>query len=170
MARQRDRPHTPGKSLTPPSGVGAGGAYEAPGAQPEDMPSSERAGFETMFASGPLPMPAILAGYKQVTPGLEQEIVRWAASNGEHRREMDREGLAITKENLRKEFRTQWAGMSLGFVLALGVLALAGYALSLGRDMTAVALILGELVALVTAFVYGTKQRQRERESDDDHA
>lgn len=167
MVSRRDRPRTAGKSLTPPGGVGPVPESETPRVETGDVPTGTRASFEAMYSSGPLPLPAVLAGYKQVTPGLEQEIVQWAAANGEHRREMDRESFSLTRESIRKEFRTEWVGMGLGFVLAVGVLALAGYALSIGQDATAVALIVAELVALVTTFVYGTKHRRQEVDDDD---
>lgn len=99
--------------------------------------------------SGPIPLPTLLAGYKEVAPGSEREIIEWAAKDGEHRRYCDREELSITRFAIQQDTGTQRLGMVLSFVLALVFAGVGVYAIYLGRELAGGGIVLAALASLV---------------------
>lgn len=102
--------------------------------------------------SGPLPSPLTLKEFEETLPGAAERIfAEWEAET-RHRHETERK---ILQADVRAEARGQW----LGFVLALIFLGAAVYLIEAGHGATGVAVVVGELVALVTVFILGRWRR-----------
>ncbi|BCT76941.1 hypothetical protein SCMU_27830 [Sinomonas cyclohexanicum] len=106
--------------------------------------------------SGPLPSAADLAAYKAIDPELPREILEMAKREQSHRHQMDRdelrEGVSVTKR-----------GQSLGFWIAVVVMAVAVVLGLAGQPWVAGLLGTVDLVALVTVFVLGRSERKPEQ-------
>ena len=105
---------------------------------------------------GPLPIPQHLQQYEQVLPGAAERILAMAESQKEHRQDLER--LAV-----RTGARDSLLGLIFGFLI--GVLGICGGVfLGYHGQMGGLWLSGGSLVSLVGVFVWGSRQRRRERE------
>ncbi|MBC6995544.1 DUF2335 domain-containing protein [Neolewinella lacunae] len=128
----------------------------------ETMPVEERAvveryldNFRIQLRSGPLPDPATLKEYQEVSPDLVPWILKQAENQSDHRMAMERKEL--NGHNFRGWFYV--------VVAALVVLALAGagtYLAILGKETVAVTIFATTLVGLAGAFLANRSLRKRE--------
>ena len=107
--------------------------------------------------SGPIPPPAILREIDQIVPGAANRLVLMAEKQQEHRHD-------IEKIAVRSGARDSIAGILAAALISVGFLLLAGYAIKLGYTSTSIVLGAIDIVALASAFIYGTKSRRQERE------
>lgn len=113
--------------------------------------------------SGPYPPPEMLEAYDRVLPGLADRIVRQGESQTAHRQQIERDLLAIEREDQR-EFRGQSRlGLLLGFGVAIFGMLAAIAVTAIGHPVVGGVAFISDLGLLAGVFVYGS----RRRESDD---
>ena len=116
--------------------------------------------------SGPLPDPATLAGYNNVTPGLAERIVRMAETEAAHRREI--EVAIIHIESDEHQHRRRIEGRGQLCALAVAMAALIGGVVCIIADHAISGSLLtgGTVVSLVSLFIYGQKRQKKQDASD----
>jgi uncharacterized membrane protein len=107
--------------------------------------------------SGHIPPPAVLKEFDQIVPGAANRIIVMAEKQQEHRHDLER--VAV-----RSGSRDSIAGVGAATLISVGFLSLAGYAIKLGYTGTGVILGAIDIVALASAFIYGTNSQRQERE------
>jgi uncharacterized membrane protein len=120
-----------------------------------EIRSTTIARFEAEFFEGPLPHPGILAEYDRICPGAASRILAMAESQSQHRQELER---LVVLSNCRSQDR----GPILGFLLAAGAIALGGFLILHGREVSGLVALIGALVAVVVPFLYGKRVQQKE--------
>ena len=109
--------------------------------------------------SGPLAHPRIVAGYERFAPGSADRILVLVEKQLDHRlKQEDRGQLAAIERDKR--------AMNRGFVLALALMLLSGFALYLGADLVGFGFVATSVVSLAGVFLYShrsTRQELREK-------
>ena len=125
----------------------------------EEIGSQIIAQFQTLSRSfsGPLPHPEILKGYNDIDPGLVERVFQMAEADGRHERKMEWEGL-------KRANREVHVGQILGFVLGAFVVACGTYAAVQGHTVSGSIIGSGGVVGIVAAFIYGSRQSNKEPE------
>jgi uncharacterized membrane protein len=107
---------------------------------------------------GPLPHPDILLKYDQIVPRAAERIICMAENQAKHRQ-------ALEKAVIESDIRDSRTGLIFGFIIGLvaiisgAICIISGYSIAGG-------LLGGSAVpALTGVFVYGSRQRRKERES-----
>jgi uncharacterized membrane protein len=108
--------------------------------------------------TGPIPPPAVLAGYEQVLPGAANRIITMAERQSEHRQSLEQQ---VVTANIRHAEIGLWLGATVAIILAAAavLVTLAGYP-ETGAVIGAV-----DIVGVVTVFVL--RQRAQDRELQD---
>jgi len=106
--------------------------------------------------SGPVPHPTILAGLDKVVPGAAEKVIDQFVAQGDHRRDL--ESRYLKHENLRSILGVVFAGL-----IVLVALAIGGFLAWSGKPLIGALFSGVPLGTVVSAFIYGTKSRQRER-------
>lgn len=119
--------------------------------------STTIAHIEAEFFEGPLPHPGTLAEYDRICPGAASRILAMAESQSQHRQELER---LVVLSNCRSQDR----GPILGFLLATGAIALGGFLILHGKEVSGLVALIGALVAVVVPFLYGKRVQQKELE------
>ncbi|HEY3570066.1 MAG TPA: DUF2335 domain-containing protein [Thermoanaerobaculia bacterium] len=122
--------------------------------------STTIARFETEFFEGPLPHPGILAEYDRICPGAASRILAMAESQSQHRQELEK---LVVLSNCRSQDR----GPILGFLLAAGAIAVGGFLILHGKEVSGLVALTGALVAVVVPFLYGKRVQRKEREIEE---
>lgn len=107
--------------------------------------------------SGPVPPPELLLAYDELDPGRGGKILQLAEDQTRHR--MRLEDRVITSDIVRS-----WAGLVLGFVFGLLILAAGSALIYGGHDWAGAGIITGTLVTGAGVFVYGRSSQAAERE------
>ncbi len=94
--------------------------------------------------SGPIPPPGLLHDYEQVLPGIADRIVAMAEYEQKHR--------------IYYETRGIW----MAFVLALALILLSAYVVSLGYALASVAVVGTAITSIAGAFIYSDRSRRKE--------
>lgn len=138
-----------------------------PASSPEPSNSGNRGAVvrrtQAFAWTGPLPPPDILKEYDHLVPGAAERILTMAERQSEHRR-------SIEKVVINSGARNQNLGVVFGFIIALVVLVLAGYALYEGRSQTGTAIVVVTILSLAGVFVTGkylTAHERAERDNSD---
>lgn len=140
-------------NLSQPPPVGP--TPSAPRTPASSPPPHTLSSVRSELFSGPLPPPDVLEKYNRVLPGLAERIVALTENQSRHRQNLEK---TVTAARLRSET----LGQMFAFILALVALAGSFWLISLGYSTTGLAVILGEIAALVGAFVYGRRSQQKE--------
>jgi len=111
----------------------------------------------TEIFSGPLPAPKTLKEYDQIMPGLANRIVTMAENQSAHRQQL--ENIVI-----RSDRRNSLLGLVIGGIVALSVLVVGAYLITIGEHYAGTFLCTTDLISLAGIFVYGNKKRAQERE------
>jgi len=107
------------------------------------------------YFQGPLPRPATLKEYEDILSGSADRIITMAEKQQQHRMEMEH---AVIHSDIVMER----LGLATGFILAV-ILAIGGiWLVSEGKELTGLIVLVGEIAALVGAFLFGQRRRQRE--------
>jgi uncharacterized membrane protein len=109
-----------------------------------------------MSYQGPIAHPDILQGYEDIVPGSAAQIIDLFDAQSRHR--MDLESRTLARDNTRS-----WAGLFLGFVVAITVIVGGVVAVLYGHDTAGAALVTTSLASLVSVFVYGSRGQRLER-------
>jgi uncharacterized membrane protein len=124
---------------------------------------------------GPLPPPAFLRGYEELSPGAATEIISWVKDESQHRRnlelaELDHRRTLETEESrhrMRLETRAMDlgekalnsgiaranAGMYLAWPLVIGIVAAGTYLIVQGHDTAGTFLVESALLIVVGAYI-----------------
>ena len=130
--------------------------------QPQESPKAiVHTVFEIFQAhySGPLPPPGILEKYNSAVPDGADRIIKMAEEEGNHRRAQ--EAKAVSRES-----RNSLLGIISAFILGMTSVIGGGYVVIQGHPWPGSLLSSVGLVGLVSVFIYGTKERRREREKE----
>lgn len=117
------------------------------------MVSASRA--EMSSYSGPVPPPAIAQGWDAIVPGAANRMLTMAENQSNHRISIEAK---VVESNITNEKR----GQNYAFVLAVLVIVGAFYLLATNHDITGFGTLLTGVGSLVTLFVVGKKQGQKE--------
>ena len=107
--------------------------------------------------SGPLPPPSVLEHYNNIHPSAAKRIIIMAEKQAAHRQKLETKALdSGSRDSL----------LGLIFGLIIGLAAIGGGVLGMIKGAETGGGILSGLglVSLVGVFVYGTRQRQKERQ------
>ena len=108
--------------------------------------------------SGPLPPPQILSQYNEAVPNGAERIMAMAEKQSEHRREL--EAKVITTDS-----RNSLCGIIAAFVLGMTTVIVGGIAVVEGHSIPGAFLGSAGLGGIVYSFIYGTRERRKEREA-----
>jgi uncharacterized membrane protein len=107
---------------------------------------------------GPIPLPAHLEHYEKILPGAAERILAMAERQSAHRQKIEDKVITSDVKNSSR-------GLTYGFIICL-VAIVGGFTLIyLGKSIEGSVIGGTALVGLVTAFIYGSNQRRKERES-----
>jgi uncharacterized membrane protein len=108
--------------------------------------------------SGPLPPPNILAQYDQIVPGAGERIISMAENQASHRQDIEKK---VIESDIKHAGRGLHYGLIIGLVSVIGGVICIMYGHEVGGS------IVGGtgLTGLVGVFVYGSRQRRKEREA-----
>lgn len=105
---------------------------------------------------GPLPKPSDLHEYDVVVPGAAERIIKMAEEQAKHRQDLER-------SVIQSDIRDGRTGLFLGFII--GIVAILGGAYCIAQGHSIAGGILGgsAVPGLTAVFVYGSRQRTKER-------
>lgn len=108
--------------------------------------------------SGPLPAPEDLERYDAIVPGMGERLLAKFEKQADHRMALERH--VITWDVYRAN-----GGLIFGFVFGVTVLAAAVYLIMNGHEGVGVGLIIADFLTYGGAFIVGSVNRRRERET-----
>jgi len=125
---------------------------------PKKQHQMTQAVVQSQHFSGPLPHPAILEQFNKIVPGAAERIILMAENQAKHRQELE-------KIVIQSDIRDGRLGLHYGLVI--GVVGIIGATICIMGGHTAGGSILGgsSIASLAGAFIYGSRQRQNERET-----
>ena len=108
--------------------------------------------------SGPLPPPSMLSQYNQIVPGAAERIIAMAERQAQHRQNIENKVIDSDIGNSR---------LGLHYGLIIGLAAVIGGTICILSGHEIAGSIIGGtgLTGLVGVFVYGSRQRRKEREA-----
>jgi len=107
--------------------------------------------------SAPLPPPEVLAEFNNAVPGAADRILQMAESQSSHRQKQENR---VILSNVIQSY----LGMIFAFILGTGAICGGIFLIYNNKDSSGLALIIADLVALVSAFIWGRKQQRKERD------
>lgn len=111
---------------------------------------------------GPLPPPDDLKAYNEIVPDAAERMLAMAEKQAHHRQEMERRQLELDRLGTLTSLRHERWGLVCGTVCVLALIAAALWIAWLGNTNAAAILGTGTLAGVATAFVVGTRARQRQ--------
>lgn len=125
----------------------------------QQKPSEKVSAFaiRTEYFEGPLPDPETLAKYEDICTGAASRILAMAEAQSQHRQDLERQ---VVASNCRSQDR----GPIFGFLIAALVVAIGGYLLYQGRELSGLTALIVALASIVIPFVVGKAARQKELE------
>lgn len=121
----------------------------------EDQPTISELRAFASFWSAPLPRPEVLAKYNAAFPGCAERIVAMAEQQSAHRQK-------IESEVISGNVYSQKTGLWLGFILALIVISSGAWLVYNGRVEWGAGFISVPLIALISVFVLGKRDQNRQ--------
>lgn len=112
--------------------------------------------------AGPLPSPATLERYGHALPGGAERIVCWVEQQSVHRQ-------GIEKSRIDADIKNEARGQYFAFLVTLAALLCGTLLIWNDKDVSGLAIVLGELVLISGVFVYnrvaqGKELRRKEKE------
>lgn len=107
---------------------------------------------------GPLPPPELFEGYDNILPGAAERILSMAEKQSSHRQDLE---LKVIKAGARDSL----IGLIFAFILGFFTIGGGIYCIIKGQSTGGTIIGGAGLVSLVGVFVYGSRQRRKERES-----
>ncbi len=95
------------------------------------------------YYSGPLPPPELMRGYEDVLEGSADRI------------------LATMEREQKQRARYETLGLLLAFAVAMSLVALSAYALSLGSVAASIGVIVAGIASTAGTFIYGNRTRRQ---------
>lgn len=113
---------------------------------------------QTMIHQGPIPDPMTLRGYEDICPGAADRILKMAENQSSHRQDME-------KSVISTRSRDSLLGIIAGFLIATSGVICGTVIIVKGYELTGFVISGGTLTAIVSSFIYGTRQNKEERAS-----
>ncbi len=104
---------------------------------------------------GPIPPPELLREYNDIVPDGADRIMKMAESQSQHRIEL--ESIVIKGDDRR----ANW-GLGTGFTIGVVIIVLSFVLIMFGHDIPGTILGGVDLVSLVSLFIYGRSERNKE--------
>lgn len=108
--------------------------------------------------AGPLPPPLYLDKYEQILPGAADRIITMAECQSKHRQE-------IENKVISSDVRNSQLGLIFAFILGLAGLGSGFYLIYSGKIIEGSIFGGITIVSLTSTFIYGSRQRRKEREA-----
>ncbi len=121
---------------------------------PSQKSSSAIVGVAATF-SGPIPSPGILKQYNEIVPGAAERILKMAEEQSAHRRQLETKAVDSMSLNAM-------LGTAAGLLIALAFAAVAAYCIYKGANLTGLAMVIGDIAALLLAYLNGKKSTDRD--------
>lgn len=109
------------------------------------------------FFSGPLPHPTDLEHYNRIIPGAAERILTMAENQSKHRQ-------GLEAQVIKSDIANSKLGLIFGFIVGLGGIISGALIIIFSGQIVGGFISFTSLAALVGVFVYGSKQRRKERE------
>lgn len=156
-AKSSGKANNPPKSKKPPTERGRARSELDDGAVAAAA-KSQQIILSSQTYSGPLPHPSILDGYEKVVPGSARTIIDQFVAQSQHRMAM--EARVIKGDAFRATIGVWMAG-------AISLLSIAAGCFLVWQGKELVGSLFGgiPLGTIVFAFIYGTRSRQKERQT-----
>ncbi len=113
--------------------------------------------FEGRFFSGPLPPSDELKKYAEISPQFPDRIFSMAEKEQEHRHRLE-------ERRLGAQIRITGAGQVFGFLLAVGIIGLAGALLFYDKKIEGLISLAAGLGTLIGPFIYRARRERRQTE------
>lgn len=123
---------------------------------PQEQATVLAASYSASSFSGPLPDPGTLEKYDQLVPGAAQLLFDLFAEQSRHRHVLENR---VTISDGKRS----WVGLLSANLVAFAHLAAGAGLVYAGHDEAGGAIATVSVVGLVTAFIYGTNARKKER-------
>ena len=107
---------------------------------------------------GPLPSPEILIRYNEAVPDAANRVIVMAENQAAHRQNLERKVIESDIKNSR-------TGLHYGLIIGLTTVIGAVICITNGHDVAGTIFGSAGLSSLVGVFVYGSRQKMKERES-----
>ncbi|MGX5854527.1 DUF2335 domain-containing protein [Dyadobacter jiangsuensis] len=109
---------------------------------------------------GPLPDPDTLARYDSIIPNGAERIMQMAEKEGDHRRSID-------KAVIDKSFSIKFRGQIFGFLIALTTMAIGGWSIHEGHEISGSIFGIGGVATLAAVFVTGRLGKKSDDSEND---
>lgn len=126
-------------------------------ATPSNATRSAIISYQQQSFSGPLPPPALLREYEEITSGFAAIIVEQFQKQGDHR-------MWIEKRAVEQRGKTELLGQVFAFFIGAGAIVGGTLMVKWGAPASGVATIIAAIGSLVGLYLYGRHQQTRERE------
>jgi uncharacterized membrane protein len=103
-----------------------------------------------------LPPPEILARYSAIIPDAPERFLTMVEKQVDHR-------IHLEKTVIESDTKNSKLGLWLGFIIALAFLLTSAFLILNGHELVGGIIGAVDIVALVTAFIYGSNNRKNER-------
>ena len=113
---------------------------------------------EIQYRHGPLPSPKDLDEYDKVIPGAAERIISMAEQQAKHRQ-------GLEKAVIESDIKDSKTGLILGFIIGTIAIISGTVCIIYGHSIAGGVLGGSAVPALTAVFVYGSKQRRKEREA-----
>ena len=107
---------------------------------------------------GPLPLPAHLEEYDRIVPGAAERIIAMAERQATHRQNLE-------KKAIDSGSRDSLLGLIFGLIIGVSAICSGTYGIYKGVETGGISIIIITIASLVGVFVYGSRQRRKERET-----
>jgi len=111
--------------------------------------------FEISQSSGPLPAPEVLAEYGKIIPGGAERLVSWVEQQSSHRQAIETKRI---NADIANDARGQWFAL----VVTLATIGSGTWLIWVGKDISGLAVVLGELATLAGVFVFNKNAKTKE--------
>ncbi len=107
---------------------------------------------------GPLPPPTTLKEYNEIIPNGAERIMKMAEEQSMHRRSLETKAI-------NTDSRNSLLGVIFAFLLGIATIIMGGIVVLHGHEWSGSFLGSAGLVGLVSVFIYGTRERRKERQA-----
>lgn len=108
--------------------------------------------------SGPIPHSSALEEYERILPGAAERIIAMAERQAAHRQQLE---VVAVKSGAKDSF----FGLIFGFLIGITGIISGTIIVMSGFQVAGSVLGTGSIASLVAVFVYGSRQRRKEREA-----
>lgn len=139
----------------------------SPSSSPPQKSESKIAGVTAAAFAGPMPPPAIFAGYEQACPGLADRIAKMAEVEAEHRRSLEASIVAAQIQADRRDSMEARCGQICALLITLTALGLGCYTAVHGQQIAGSIIGVGGIGSIVTTFIIGKQKDKQSAASSD---